>query len=175
MYHFSDARQALIWATEILRKQRYPQISDIYLGGSVAAPQATPAFTPAEEANLARWYGEELAVPEAWGDKVLLANQVYRHLEGVSASARQALLKLQWGDYADPHYLAQAQLIQEHLRRRGLRTRLCYRYSYRQVAERLGADPKTIRRWEDLGLQELEQLLQRDGLIYHDSNVFLSA
>lgn len=159
MYYFVDAKQAMVWATEVLRKRRFPHNGVFYLN----------AKEDAEEAALPHnreFYGLEGGkLPEASDERALLATKVYGLLNAVDTKYREALLALHWGDYMHEDGYRKATFVQEYLRQKGIRTRLSYRYSYRQVGQRLGVDHKTVHRWEEQGLAQLQGALLKMGLL----------
>jgi len=159
MYYFVDAKQAMVWATEILRKRRFPKNGMFYMDAvDDEADEDTVegrAFYGVGEGNL----------PATQDERALLATKVYGLLNGVDEKYRETLLHLYWGDFLHEDGYKKASYVQEYLRQKGIRTRLCYRYSYRQVGNKMGIDHKTARRWEELGLEQLHKNLMQMGLL----------
>lgn len=167
MYNFVDAKQAMVWATEVLRKRRFAQNGVFYL----------TATDDKEDPETQEFYGLVGGhLPSSPDEKVLLATKVYGLLSSVDIKYRDALLGLYWGDYLHEDGYRKATFVQEYLRQKGIRTRLSYRYSYRQVASRLGGvDHKTVRRWEEEGLNQLHTALKQLGLLEGSTPTSLSA
>lgn len=170
MYHFVDAKQAMIWATETLRKNRFAHNSAFYLD---AISDKDTQDTPEEK----EFYGTSGGcLPATADERVLLASKVYGLLNSVDEKYRETLLNLYWGDFLHEDGYKKATYVQEYLRQKGIRTRLSYRYSYRQAGSRLGVDHKTARRWEEQGLAQLHHTLDRMGLLANnEESVSLTA
>jgi DNA-directed RNA polymerase specialized sigma24 family protein len=162
MYYFVNAKQAMAWSTEVLRKRRFAQNGVFYMSAA-----------DDEEGEFYGTAGGSL--PQAYDERALLATRVQGLLNSVDEQYREALLHLFWGDYLHEDGYRKATFVQEYLRQKGIRTRLSYRYSYRQVGNRLGVDHKTVRRWEEQGLNQLQTALQRFGLLEDSAPETLSA
>lgn len=157
-YAFSDAEQALVWSAEVLRRRRLPKLSRVW-------------DEVREEAEfVARvWEGERnFSLPGNEMDRLGLALKVEKVLEGLARRGVEdiGLLKVWvWGDWADEDRLRRALQMQEVLRRRGMRVRLCYRYSYGQLGRMLGVDRKVAWRRVQAALEVLERELLAMGLV----------
>lgn len=167
MYYFTDARQAMAWSTEVLRKRRFAQNGVFYMSAT-----SDDESEPAQR----QFYGQQGGhLPASPDERTLLATKVQGLLNSVDEKYREALLYLFWGDYLHEDGYRKATFVQEYLRQKEVRTRLSYRYSYRQAGNRLGVDHKTAHRWEDEGLKQLHQALQRFGLLEMATSETLTA
>lgn len=157
-YLFSSVDHALCWATEVLRARRFPKISKCY-------DETSAALSANERRQQQVWYGEYGCIPQELSDRHALAMAVYgcvAQLEG----EQQQLIKLRyWGDYADDVRLQNAQQHQERLRRKGVRVRLSYRYTYRQLSALLNKHHKTIGRYLAQAEKALATILEAKNLI----------
>lgn len=155
-YYFNDAHHAMLWATEVLRKKRFPRISGFYRKIEREEPLT-------EEES--KWLGEYGQLPTEWDDRQSLAIQVYKLLDHLTDDQWQLLRLRYWGDYYDENNLRRMEAMQEKLRMQNKRLKLNYRYSYRQVGTALGIDHKTARKRLDIALRDLYDELLAIGLV----------
>ncbi|MBI1362701.1 MAG: hypothetical protein GC134_01850 [Proteobacteria bacterium] len=163
-FYFTDVYQAVTWATEVLRKQRFPKISPVY---------KELLLQNAEESRqtVTTWFGEAANLPQDSHDRYALAMEVYKHI-GQLDEEQQLLIKVKfWGDYRTSDTLARALREQDILRRKGIRTRLNYRYSDRQTGIILGVDHKTVARRLEKTWEALEAALARGGLVLSQQSI----
>jgi hypothetical protein len=167
MYYFVDAKQAMTWATEVLRKRRFPK-NGVFYQDAVNEDDETQ--------DNQEFYGSVSGcLPSTADERVLLATKVYGLLNGIDEKYREAMLNLYWGDYLHDDGYKKATYVQEYLRQKGIRTRLCYRYSYRQAGVKMGVDHKTAQRWENYGLEQLHKNLMQMGLLEENLRNQMSA
>lgn len=156
-WRFSDARQALFWSVEVLRRRRWPKLSGIWKEMGL---ESADAETELVAAAWRPW------LPEDPADKYALALKVAGLLTTLGADGR--LLELQaWGDWADEKRLRAALAFKERMRRDGVRVLLNYRYTFRQLAEMQGTDPKAVWRQTRTAMRRLEEALRVAGLLWH--------
>lgn len=157
-YVFADAEQALVWGAEVLRRRRLPRLSRIWDEVQQEAEFVARAWGGDRNFNLP---GSEL-------ERLALALKVETALDALLARGVEDVLLLKlwvWGDWADEGRLQKALQMQEVLRRRGMRVRLCYRYSFGQLGRMLGVDRKTAWRRVREALVMLERELISAGLV----------
>lgn len=124
-YTFDNVQHALIWATEILRSNTFPKISNIYI---------KEALSSREDVKQRAWSGWRENLPADQEEATLLAMKVYRSVKNMPAVDQELLLMKYWGDYYDKTYLKSTLQIKEAMRQRGQHLRLNYRFSLRQIA-----------------------------------------
>lgn len=134
-YVFADAEQALVWSAEVLRRRRLPKLTRMW-----------DDLQEEVEFVARAWEGEKhFSLPADEVGRLDLALKVERALDAMAKGDREGaqLLKLWvWGDWADDARLQRALTMQEVLRRRGMRARLSYRYTYAQLGQLLEVDRK---------------------------------
>jgi hypothetical protein len=157
-YYFIDAHQALSWTTEVLRRQRFPRISPVYKELLLQQPD-----TESRQA-LSAWFGEHANLPTHPQDRHTLALEVQKHIATLEPAQQQILRLKYWGDYHDPLVLARALKEQDILRQKGIRTRVSYRYSDRQLGVLLTVDHKTAGRRIEKAIAALDRQLILAGL-----------
>lgn len=161
-YAFADAEQALVWSAEVLRRRRLPKLSRIW-------------DEVREEAEFVAkvWGGGsamrgDFCLPGNEGDRLTLALKVEGLMEALFRRGEEdmALLRLWvWGDWADEARLQRALQMQEVLRRRGMRVKLSYRYSFGQLGRLLGVDRKVAWRRVRAAMEVLEREMVGAGLV----------
>ena len=78
----------------------------------------------------------------------------------------QVILHLKFlGDYHSDQALSAARILQQRLREQGVRTRLSYRYSQRQIAELLKTNHRNIGRKLQVIYDELEDVFLQNKLL----------
>lgn len=157
-YVFADAEQALVWSAEVLRRRRLPKLTALWR-----------EMQDEVEFVARAWEGEKpFSLPGDAYSRLDLALKVEKALDEMARVDREgaALLKLWvWGDWADGGRLQKALQMQEVLRRRGIRARLSYKYTYAQLGTLLGVDRKTAWRRVREGLEVLGRRLGEAGLL----------
>ncbi|MFT7433062.1 MAG: hypothetical protein ACI9TY_000687 [Alphaproteobacteria bacterium] len=124
-YTFDNVQHALIWATEILRSNTFPKISNIYI---------KEALSSREDVKQRAWSGWREDLPADQEEVTLLAMKVYRSVKNIPSMDQELVLMKYWGDYYDKAYLKSTLQIKEAMRQRGQHLRLNYRFSLRQMA-----------------------------------------
>jgi hypothetical protein len=156
---FLDAEAAWLWSVEVLRMRRFARISSIY---DQVVREEGPWQEPGQGIKEKVWLGEPLAA----ADKVAMAAKLARLVEGLGEERAQLLKLFAWGDYADEGRLRRALTYQTRMRGEGVRVRLSYRYSYRQLGLLLGVDHKTAAKRVREALLMLAVAMERDGLLF---------
>lgn len=142
-----------------LLERRLPRLTNLWREVLPDAPD------PAPEVPLSTVEQPDTHLPRNADDRHALALKVESLL--AATEQRHVLRLMAWGDWADDARLRGALIIQERARREGLRLRLNYRYSYRQLALQLGAsDHKVVSRAIRRGLTELAERLDAAGLLF---------
>lgn len=170
---FGSAGEALLWATEVLRRRRLPRNSGTLAERVALAPAqqqeaALAALNLAQEASqvAAQWGGRfHPNLPHDAAGRLALALQVENALQQLPAEPQQLLRLWAWGDWAEEARLQAALAHQEKLRRQGLRVRLSYRYSVAQLALLAGVSKTTLWRRLHGALALLEQALAATGTV----------
>lgn len=140
---FDSAQGAMLFATDVLRRRRFPKIGNTYNGEKPRVMHMAA--------------GED--------DKYTLALSVYQCLARLDEDM-QRLLKLHfWGDYVETQKLHAAIALQEKWRQEGKRVRLSYMYSQRQLASILGVGKSTVERRLNKALRLLSRELVDVGLL----------
>lgn len=170
---FTSAGEALLWATEVLRRRRLPTNSG-HLADRVALSPTQQAAAQLMRLNLAQ---EASQVAAHWGQRfrphlphdaagrLALALQVQQALKTLPTEPCQLLTLWAWGDWANEPRLQAALAHQEKLRRQGIRVRLSYRYSVAQLALLAGESKDTLWRRLQAALALLEQTLAASGTV----------
>ena len=154
-FSFETAELALFWATELVRKQRFAPIAAFY--------REAVSETPPQEV-LPPAAGKRL-MPLTGAERQALAQDIYAALATLEDEPQTVLRLHAWGDYADEQRLHTAQKFQEAMRRRGVRVRLSYRYSLRQIGAVFGKDHKWAQRRLTQALAALEDALAQRGVV----------
>lgn len=157
MTYFINSDHALRWATEVLRFRRFPKINPLYR--EIAHEKDDVDELPPE------WCGETKTLPIDADERFGLAMKVYSVLESLPAEHSFILRLHYWGDYITEKSLKRAIEGREAMRQKGLRTRLNYRYSFRQIADKLKCDRKAATRKIRNAQHLVEEDLLRLGLI----------
>ncbi|MFZ2620551.1 MAG: hypothetical protein WAX89_06715 [Alphaproteobacteria bacterium] len=152
---FLDAHSAMIWSTEVLRARRFPKIAAFY----------QEAEKGEMAARMREFRAESLYVPKGAEDRLALAVLVYQAVNQLPEALQQVLNLYYWGDYADALRYRAALAFQERMRQEGLRVRLSYRYSYREVGRQLRMTHVTAKCHVDKALQLLEDALHEKFLL----------
>lgn len=153
MGYFQDAHHALTWATEVLRQSRFPQISKFY-------HEISSDRRHLDTTEIAHVFTPDDPLPTEKSDRLALAYSIYRCVSNLDEQQQKLLKMKYWGDYYDDKVLFRAQKTQETLRQRGMRVRLNYRYSLRQLATMMGKSHNTVSARVGESLRGLERQLQ---------------
>lgn len=150
--HFESAQHALTWATEVLRRRRFPSVSALY------KEMLTQAKTPAGLNATHRWFGEYGNLPTTREDKLAWVLEIYQQLDTLPEDMQKILRLRYWGDYVNERRLRSALALQDKLRvTEGIRVKLSWRYPFRQVATLLNMSKPSVHRKENEGLTQLER------------------
>lgn len=145
-WRFVSAAQAVGWSAEVLRRRRWARLSRIW----------------DELAQVGEGWRGGGALPTTAGERYALAIAVDGLVRGLGEGGM--LLRAQaWGDWCDEELLRAALLRQEVLRREGVRVRLHYTYSQRQLAALVGVSAPTVARRVGVALGQLEGVLRGRG------------
>lgn len=140
-------------------------VCDVFQKISKCYDETSAGLTANERRQQQVWFGEYGCIPQELSDRHALAMAVYGCVAKLEGDQQQLLKLRYWGDYADDARLQAAQQHQERLRRKGMRVRLSYRYTYRQLAFLLNKHHKTIGRYVTQAEQKLSALLENKRLI----------
>ena len=160
MYCFADARHALGWSTEILRVRELTGSSQIF------------KEYKSEEVPIQEEEYKDYLMPTDGEERYNLAHEVYTCFHKLNEDSKTILKLSYWGDYADMRRLNKARFMQERLLRQGIKTRLNYRYSIKQLAGMLGESEGRARRRLDLAHKLLHEELCARNLVL-DANAGL--
>ncbi len=158
-YAFDTVKHALSWSTEILRRRRFPKLTKMYqeIVLKVGSPKA--------RSSLQSWYGEHGFLPTEYEDKFSFAMDVYMSVSALEGDLQQVIRLAYWGDYADDARLCKALKMQEYYRRQGIRVRISYRYSLRQIGLSMGVSHQSVKRLLKKAEKKLETLLLEKDLL----------
>ncbi|MCA3243793.1 MAG: hypothetical protein INF43_00620, partial [Alphaproteobacteria bacterium] len=170
---FGSAGEALLWATEVLRRRRLPRNSGTLAERVALAPAqqqeaALAALNLGQEASqVAAHWGQRFRpnLPHDAAGRLSLALQIEQALQQLPAAPQQLLRLWAWGDWTDEARLNAALAHQEKLRRQGIRVRLSYRYSAAQLALLAGVSKATLWRRLHAALGLLEGPLVQCGVV----------
>lgn len=157
-YQFSSAQQALDFTANIMRKKAFAQISSAYKFIEKDMAEMTEEPVNGAYSNL----------PKSLEDKYDLALDMDKLMRKLPDECFMLLKMKHWGDFYTDHQLKKAFSEQEILRRRGIRVRISYKYSNRQLGVLLECCHKTVQRKLNKAYISFEQLLEKEGYFNND-------
>ncbi len=152
-YQFSSANQALDWTANVLRKKLFAQVSSAY------------RFIEKEVTDLPSESKEYSFLPRNAEDAYDLALDMDKLLRSLDEEHHLLLRMKHWGDFYTVDKMKKAFAEQELLRRKGIRVRVSYQYSNRQMGVLLDCCHKTVQRKLAKAYQQFEELLIKEGYI----------
>jgi hypothetical protein len=156
---FVDARWALFWSADVLRKRRLPKL------GAFWREVGAEGTAELRMLDAAAPKGAGLGLPADGEARLALALKLDALLHGLGDEGL-LLRQLAWGDAWDERVLDAARRHQETARRQGLKVRLSYRYTYRQLAALHGGDAKSVWRRVRRALEAWSVALAAAGLLW---------
>ncbi|PIZ30471.1 MAG: hypothetical protein COY40_04555 [Alphaproteobacteria bacterium CG_4_10_14_0_8_um_filter_53_9] len=150
MLNFTTIEDMLRWAAEVLRARRQVSVggSGVYTGmGRIHSGGGTP-FSQLDDGK------------DDEDDAADLAAKVWSVVDSMGEEGRDLRLWM-WGDYADAERLRRALSFQASMRLRGMRVRLSFTYSYRQLGLLWDVSDKTAARRVREALRSAEDMLLR--------------
>lgn len=153
MYIFADARHAMGWATEILRMRELTGPSQIF-------KEYQASEVPPQEEEYS-----EYVMPTDGESRYDLAHDVYTCFHKLNEESQSILKLAYWGDFASMRRLNKARVMQESLLRKGVKTRLNYRYSIQQLSTMLDENDMRVKRRLDMAHKLLHEELAAKDLL----------
>lgn len=161
-WQFASVEEALFWSADVLRARSLPRLTSLWREILAEAPEhARPAELDA------RTYASPVRdhLPSDADDRLGLALAVEKILDSMG-DAGQLLRLHAWGDWVSDASLRAALVVQERLRRNGVRLRLNYRLSLRQLGDFLQRDKKTVSKHLHRAMALLARRLDHEGLLF---------
>lgn len=152
-YEFSSATQALDFTANVMRKKAFAKISSAYRFIEREIAEITEEETVPVYSNL----------PKTLDDKYDLSLDMDKLMRRLPEEDYMLLKMKHWGDFYTDHQIQKAFSEQEVLRRRGIRVRISYKYSNRQLGVLLECCHKTVQRKLNKAYVKFEQLLENEG------------
>jgi hypothetical protein len=161
---FISAEQALLWAANGVRTRRFAKLSSIYLQ-ILHEPNVEHNIETAATNTLAHNSFKAYLPTDSEG-RYALALAIMAEVHALEAENARWLLMMALGDWESEGRLHAALVIQERMRREGIRVRLSYHYSYRRLGEMCGHDHKYAQRKVASALEELSARLSARGIVW---------
>jgi hypothetical protein len=161
---FSDARWALFWSADVLRRRYLPKIGAFWRESAAEPSDGADV----DLSRLAEGVGrrvEKNYLPEDAEERHGLALKVEEILARLGEEG-VLLRQLAWGDgWCDASWRA-ALAHRELARRQGMKIRVSYRYTYRQMAALHDCDAKAVWRRARVALAAFTAALEQAGLLW---------
>ena len=152
-YQFETIDHALRWSTEVLRGRRFPKIGRFYLES-------------VDDEGVQEFCGHRSDMPKTAEDRLCLALEVQKAVDSCLEQEEKApLTAYYWGDYTNDAIYQKAASFQERMRREGVRVKLNYRYSFRQLGRLLEVSDKTAAKIVRSAQEKIEEELAKKGLL----------
>jgi hypothetical protein len=149
-WKFGSAAHAAAWSADVLRCRRWPALCRLW--------DDLPSQYPGRQGSLTP------DLPTLPDERYALAIVVDGMLRSLGEEGM--LLRAQmWGDWCDEELLRAAMLRQERLRREGVKVKLRYAYSLRDLGRLAGVSAPTVSRRLGRAQERLEVRLRLGGLV----------
>lgn len=166
---FSDARWALFWSADVLRRRYLPKIGAFWREIDAEGTRELETLQTGVPGRVER-APEKMLLPEDEDDRHALALKVEDVLRGMGPPHGLLLRQLAWGDAWCDAALRAAMAHREKARREGLRLRVNYRYTYRQLASLHDCEAKAVWRRVRAAMAAFAAGLHRAGLLWLPEN-----